>query len=200
MAITSPLRSKSLHHVAYATRDPEATHAFYSGKLGMPLVHTENHRQGDGYFRHFFYDMGGGDFLGFFQVEDVGEKEDYQTAVSVAAGLPIEAVQDNETLAVPPDMVRRRKDNYVLRVEGNSMIEEQIRDGDYIVVQAQESAEDGQMVVALVSGEAATVKKLYREPGGRIRLQPANPTMEPIVVDATDVRVQGVVVGVIRKY
>jgi len=89
MAITSPLRSKSLHHVAYATRDPEATHAFYSGKLGMPLVHTENHRQGDGYFRHFFYDMGGGDFLGFFQVEDVGEKEDYQTAVSVAAGLPI---------------------------------------------------------------------------------------------------------------
>jgi len=97
-------------------------------------------------------------------------------------------------------MVRRQKDNYVLRVEGNSMIEEQIRDGDYIVVQAQESAEDGQMVVALVSGEAATVKKLYREPHGRVRLQPANPTMEPILVDATDVRVQGVVVGVIRKY
>jgi hypothetical protein len=97
-------------------------------------------------------------------------------------------------------MVRRRKDNYVLRVEGNSMIEEQIRDGDYIVVQAQSSAEDGQMVVALVGGEAATVKKLYREPGGRVRLQPANPTMEPIFVDARDVRVQGIVVGVIRKY
>ncbi len=119
---------------------------------------------------------------------------------AVAAGLPIEVVQDNETLAVPPDMVRRQKDNYVLRVEGNSMIEEQIRDGDYIVVQAQESAEDGQMVVALVSDEAATVKKLYRERGGRIRLQPANPTMEPIVVDAADVQVQGIVVGVIRKY
>jgi repressor LexA len=119
---------------------------------------------------------------------------------AVAAGLPIEVVQDNETLAVPPDMVRRQKDNYVLRVEGNSMIEEQIRDGDYIVVQAQESAEDGQMVVALVSGEAATVKKLYRERGGRIRLQPANPTMEPILVDAADVKVQGIVVGVIRKY
>jgi repressor LexA len=119
---------------------------------------------------------------------------------AVAAGLPIEVVQDNETLAVPPDMVRRQKDNYVLRVEGNSMIEEQIRDGDYIVVQAQESAEDGQMVVALVSGEAATVKKLYRERGGRIRLQPANPTMEPILVDAADVQVQGIVVGVIRKY
>jgi len=119
---------------------------------------------------------------------------------AVAAGMPIEAITDDETLAVPPDMVSRRRDNYVLRVEGNSMIEEQIRDGDYIVVQAQESAEDGQMVVALVGGESATVKKLYREPGGRIRLQPANPTMEPIFVDAHDVRVQGVVVGVIRKY
>jgi repressor LexA len=119
---------------------------------------------------------------------------------AVAAGLPIEAIEDNETLAVPPDMVSRKRDNYVLRVEGNSMIEEQIRDGDYIVVQAQEHAEDGQMVVALVGNEAATVKKLYREPGGLIRLQPANPTMDPIFVDARDVRVQGVVVGVIRKY
>jgi repressor LexA len=119
---------------------------------------------------------------------------------AVAAGLPIEAVQEAETLAVPPDMISRRRDNYVLRVEGNSMIEEQIRDGDYIVVQAQDSAEDGQMVVALVEGEAATVKKLYRERGGRVRLQPANPTMEPIFVDASDVRIQGIVVGVIRKY
>ena len=119
---------------------------------------------------------------------------------AVAAGLPIEAIPDSETLAVPADMVRRRKDNYVLRVEGNSMIEEQIRDGDYIVVQAQENAEDGEMVVALVGGDSATVKKLYREPGNRIRLQPANPTMSPIVVDARDVRIQGVVVGVIRKY
>ena len=119
---------------------------------------------------------------------------------AVAAGLPIEAVVDTESITVPPDMVRRRKDNYVLRVEGNSMIEEQIRDGDYIVVQAQENAEDGEMVVALVGGDAATVKKLYREPGDRIRLQPANPTMSPIVADARDVRIQGVVVGVIRKY
>lgn len=119
---------------------------------------------------------------------------------SVAAGLPIEAISTQETLAVPPDMVRRRQDNYVLRVEGNSMIEEQIRDGDYIVVQAQDRAEDGQMVVALVADEAATVKKLYREPGGRIRLQPANPTMDPIYVAADEVRIQGVVVGVIRKY
>ena len=119
---------------------------------------------------------------------------------SVTAGLPIEVIPDTETVSVPPDMVRRQKDNYVLRVEGNSMIEEQIRVGDYIVVQAQPTAEDGEMVVALVGGDSATVKKLYREPGGRIRLQPANPTMDPIFVDARDLRVQGVVVGVIRKY
>ncbi|MEJ2539537.1 MAG: transcriptional repressor LexA [Gemmatimonadota bacterium] len=119
---------------------------------------------------------------------------------TVAAGLPIEAVQDDETLGVPPDMVRRGRENYVLRVQGNSMIDEQIRDGDYIVVAAQDTADDGQMVVALVRGDSATVKKLYREPGNRIRLQPANPTMTPILEDADDVQIQGVVVGVIRKY
>jgi repressor LexA len=119
---------------------------------------------------------------------------------TVAAGLPIEAVQDDEALSVPPDMVRRGKENYVLRVQGNSMIDEQIRDGDYIVVASQDTAEDGQMVVALVRGDSATVKKLYREAGNRIRLQPANPTMSAIVEDARDVEIQGVVVGVIRKY
>ena len=119
---------------------------------------------------------------------------------AVAAGLPIEAIAEEETLAVPPDMVSQRTNNYVLRVDGNSMIEEQIRDGDYIVVQAQEQAEDGQMVVALVANEAATVKKLYRETSGQVRLQPANPTMEPILVDPGQVQVQGIVVGVIRKY
>jgi repressor LexA len=119
---------------------------------------------------------------------------------AVAAGLPIEAVTQAETLAVPPDMIRRGRDNYVLKVQGDSMIEEQIRDGDYIVVSQQDSADNGQMVVALVGGDSATVKKLYREPGNRIRLQPANSTMEPIVVDAREVQIQGVVVGVIRKY
>ena len=119
---------------------------------------------------------------------------------TVAAGLPIEAVQDDETLDVPPDMVRRGRENYVLRVQGNSMIDEQIRDGDYIVVAAQDTAEDGQMVVALVHGDSATVKKLYREPDNQILLQPANPTMDPILESADDVKIQGVVVGVIRKY
>ncbi|MDG2335398.1 MAG: VOC family protein [Myxococcota bacterium] len=89
MTTASPIQSKSLHHVAYATRDPEATYVFYSEKLGMPLVHTENHAQGEGYFRHFFFDLGNGDHLAFFQIEDVGEKDDYSTAISVAAGLPV---------------------------------------------------------------------------------------------------------------
>jgi repressor LexA len=118
----------------------------------------------------------------------------------VAAGLPIEAIQGHESLSVPPDMPRRGRENFVLQVQGDSMIEEQIRDGDYIVVSSQATAEDGEMVVALVGGDSATVKKLYREPGGRIRLQPANRTMDPIIVDASEVVIQGVVVGVIRKY
>jgi len=119
---------------------------------------------------------------------------------AVAAGLPIEAIQEQESLSVPVDMVRPGKQNFVLRVEGNSMIDEQIRDGDYIVVSSQPTASDGEMVVALIGGDSATVKKLYREPGNRIRLQPANPLMDPIIVDAEDVAVQGVVVGLIRRF
>ena len=119
---------------------------------------------------------------------------------TVAAGLPVEAIEDNETLSIPGEMVRKGLEHYVLRVSGESMIDEQIRDGDHIVVNARETAEDGEMVIALVRDEAATVKKLYREPGNRIRLQPANDSMEPIIEDAADVRVQGVVVGLIRRY
>jgi repressor LexA len=119
---------------------------------------------------------------------------------AVAAGLPIEAVRDDETIAVPSDMLRKGRESYVLRVQGNSMIDEQIRDGDFIVVSAQDRADDGQMVVALVGEESATVKKLYREAGGKVRLQPANSRMDPIIEDARNVRVQGVVVGVIRRY
>jgi repressor LexA len=118
----------------------------------------------------------------------------------VAAGLPIEAIEDQETLAIPLDMARPGKDNFVLKVEGNSMIDEQIRDGDYIVVASQPTASDGEVVVALVGGDSATVKRLYREPGNRVRLQPANPSMDPIVLNADDVMVQGVVVGLIRRF
>ena len=80
------------------------------------------------------------------------------------------------------------------------MIEEQIRDGDYVIVQSRDTANNGEMVIALVDEDAATVKKFYREPGGRVRLQPANPTLKPLILSASRVRVQGIVVGVIRKY
>lgn len=118
----------------------------------------------------------------------------------VAAGQPIEAVADQETIAVPEDMVGRGGRHYVLRVRGDSMIEEQIRDGDYVIVNSRNSAENGEMVVALVENESATVKKFYRERDGRVRLQPANVTMAPMYFPPDDVAVQGVVVGVIRRY
>ena len=116
----------------------------------------------------------------------------------VAAGAPIEAVATSETIAVPEDLVGRR-DTYVLRVRGNSMIDEQICDGDFVIVEDRKSAQNGETVVALLSGSDVTLKKLYRE-NGRVRLQPANPTMQPIFVEPDQVQVQGVVVGVMRKY
>jgi repressor LexA len=119
---------------------------------------------------------------------------------NVAAGVPIEAIPDNETVAVPEDFLARGGDHYVLRVKGDSMIDEQIRDGDYIVVSAKNTAANGETVVALVRGESATVKKFYRENDGRIRLQPANVTMGPIFLRGNEVAIQGVVIGVLRRY
>jgi len=118
----------------------------------------------------------------------------------VAAGQPIEAITGNDTIAVPDELIPRRGRSYVLKVRGESMIDEHIKDGDFIVVQERNQADSGQTVVALVHGDSATVKRFYREPGGWIRLQPANPTMQPLRVNERDVIVQGVVVGVIRKY
>jgi repressor LexA len=116
----------------------------------------------------------------------------------VAAGAPIEAVAGNETIAVPEGLVGKR-DSYVLRVKGDSMIDEQIRDGDFVIVEDRKSVDNGEMVIALVGGLDVTLKKFYRE-NGKVRLQPANPTMQPIMVDPDRVQVQGVVVGVMRKY
>ncbi|MFP4623977.1 MAG: transcriptional repressor LexA [Gemmatimonadota bacterium] len=118
---------------------------------------------------------------------------------NVAAGEPIEAIAEQETVAVPEDMLGRGE-HYVLRVNGDSMIEEQIRDGDYLVVKQRETAQNGEMVVALVDRESATVKKFYREGDGRIRLQPANVAMEPMYFGPDRIMVQGIVVGVIRRY
>jgi repressor LexA len=118
----------------------------------------------------------------------------------VAAGDPIEALTGGDTVAVPDDLLPRRGRSYVLKVRGQSMIDEQIKDGDYVVVHERSTAENGQMVIAQVPGAGATVKRYYREPGGWIRLQPANPAMSALRVNERDVIVQGTVVGVIRKY
>ena len=116
----------------------------------------------------------------------------------VAAGRPIEAILSNETITVPPDMVGKGR-TFALRVRGDSMIEDRICDGDFIVVESRPTAENGQTVVALVDGSEATVKRFYREKN-RIRLQPANSDYEPMIIDPERVSVQGIVKGVIRKY
>ena len=119
---------------------------------------------------------------------------------SVAAGMPIEALAHGETMTVPDAFVRRTGSHYVLRVRGNSMIDEQIRDGDFVVVNERRNADNGEMVIAMVEGTSATVKKYYRERDGRIRLQPANDAMQPIFVHENDISIQGIVVGVLRRY
>jgi repressor LexA len=113
--------------------------------------------------------------------------------------MPIEAVTGSETISVPESLINGKRDTYVLRVKGESMIDEQIRDGDWVVVEDRKTADNGEMVIALVSGQDATLKKFYRE-SNRIRLQPANPTMQPIYVEPDNCQIQGVVVGVMRKY
>jgi repressor LexA len=117
----------------------------------------------------------------------------------VAAGTPIEAILSHEVISVPPDLANRGR-TFALKVKGDSMIDEHITEGDFVIVESRNTANSGDMVVALVDGSDATVKRFYPE-GDGIRLQPANPDYEPIVVrPASRVTVQGVVVGVLRKY
>jgi repressor LexA len=116
----------------------------------------------------------------------------------VAAGYPIEAISSNETIAVPQDLAGK-KDSYVLRVRGDSMVDEQIRDGDFVIVEDRKTADNGEMVIALVGGHRRHVEKTLPR-GRRIRLQPANAAMQPIILDPSQVQVQGVVIGVMRKY
>lgn len=116
----------------------------------------------------------------------------------VAAGRPIEAVEQHEVVAVPEDMVGAGE-TFVLQVRGDSMIDEQIRDGDLVVVERRPHVRNGEVVVALIDGQEATLKRFYRD-GNRVTLQPANPEMTPLTVPASRVRIQGVVVGLMRKY
>jgi len=118
----------------------------------------------------------------------------------VAAGKPIEAMTGHaETLEVPAFMVGRRN-SYVLQVRGQSMIDEGINPDDYVVVQEKDHPNNGDMVIALLNGGEATLKRYYKEKG-HIRLQPSNSTMQPIIVESgTPIQIQGVVIGLIRKY
>ena len=116
----------------------------------------------------------------------------------VAAGEPIEAVATLESIAVPEMLIGNNR-AYVLRVRGDSMIDEQIRDGDYVVVEDRKTAENGEMVIALLNNAEVTLKTLFRE-NDSVRLQPANRKMEPIVIREVDLRFQGVVVGIMRRY
>jgi repressor LexA len=118
---------------------------------------------------------------------------------TIAAGQPIEAIAEQETLRVPSELVHAPGRSFALRVSGNSMIEEHICDGDYVLIEERVTANDGETVVALVEESEVTLKRFYRE-GERVRLQPANRDMDPIYVPADRVSIQGVVTGVIRRY
>ncbi len=118
---------------------------------------------------------------------------------SVAAGAPIEAIEVRESIEVPRDLVARPGESFVLRVRGDSMIDEQIRDGDFVVVESRPEARDGETVVALIGGVEATLKKFYRN-GDTVRLVPANAALSPIEVPAGDVLIRGVVRGLLRRY
>ena len=115
----------------------------------------------------------------------------------IAAGKPIEALDQREVVDLLPDA--RDKDVFVLRVKGNSMIEDHIQNGDYVIVERRNVAENGETVVALIDNNQATLKRFYRE-SNRIRLQPAHPDMKPIFVREGDFTIQGVVISVLRKF
>ena len=114
------------------------------------------------------------------------------------AGRPLEAIEDRETFSLG-EFARSDK-TFVLQVKGSSMIEDHILNGDYVVIEPTQVANAGEIVVALVGNDEATLKRFYRESGGKIRLQPANSEMAPIIVSAADVKIQGRVVGVLRKF
>ena len=114
----------------------------------------------------------------------------------VTAGQPVDIPEERETVTVPKHMVR--KNSYALRVRGHSMIDDHIQDGDIIIVEKRETAENGESVVAMINGERVTLKRFYVEADG-IRLQPANPSMEPIYLRHDELQILGIVAGVIRQ-
>ena len=117
----------------------------------------------------------------------------------IAAGQPVEAVPNPEVFSLG-DFSTGKGNIYVLRVKGSSMIDDHICDGDYILVEGADTASNGEIVVALIDGTDATLKRFFREANGKVRLQPANAQMDALVVSARNVKIQGRVIGVLRKY
>ena len=127
---------------------------------------------------------------------DISSRE-YMVLGHIVAGKPIEVLENREVMSFLPDP--EDKDVFVLRVKGNSMIEDHIKDGDYVLVEKRNLANNGETVVALLENDRATLKRFYKEAGG-VRLQPANPNMRPIFLKQGDFKIQGVVIGVMRKF
>jgi repressor LexA len=131
------------------------------------------------------------------KLPDEAKPASFPVVGTIAAGQPIEAIESRETLDLET-LFNSRYGTYVLRVKGNSMIEDHISDGDYVIIERRETARDGDIVVALLDDGQATLKRFFKE-RGRVRLQPANSSMNPIYVDK-DIRIQGVLIGVLRTY
>lgn len=131
------------------------------------------------------------------KLPDESRPASYPIVGYIAAGHPIEAIENRETLELE-NLFNTRHGTYVLRVKGNSMIEDHIADGDYVIIERREQASNGETVVALLDDGQATLKRYYKE-RGRVRLQPANSNMAPIYVDK-DIKIQGVLIGVLRAY
>ena len=130
-------------------------------------------------------------------VSESGNALSYALMGEIAAGKPLEALDQNEVVELLPD--GGDKDVFVLRVKGNSMIEDHIQSGDYVIVEKRNVAKNGETVVALIDNDRATLKRFYRE-NGRVRLQPAHSDMKPIFVREGDFTIQGVVISVLRKF
>jgi len=132
------------------------------------------------------------------RLDSVSESVEVPILGTVAAGQPIEALPYPQTISLPRDTVGRFQ-TYALRVEGYSMLDENIQHGDHIIISAKETAENGETVVAMINNKEVTLKRLYIEPD-HIRLQPANPGMKPIILHNHEIRILGVVCAVVRKY
>jgi repressor LexA len=132
------------------------------------------------------------------QAVDVGRSIEVPMLGRVTAGQPIEINEIPETINLPESMIGKGE-TFVLEVRGESMIDEAIKDGDLVIVEKRDSANNGDMVIACIENEEVTLKRIYRE-GNRVRLQPSNPAMPPIIIENRDVTIKGIVIGVLRKY